>query len=139
MTPGSYAQFDNRPVVYDRNGRPLSSASSNGSTAMTRDSFESCMGSPASSRTSFESWESHPKRPECGHQRPSPIKQQRRKAQPGEQMAALPDEVLDMIMSEVKNAHLNDRSTSCATCMMRDLCSVAMSSRRLLKIGRHAL
>lgn len=140
MTPGSYAQFDNRPVVYDRSGRPLSSASSNGSTVMTRDSYEARMRSPASSRTSLESRESQqPKRPEFGWQRPPQLKQLRRKAQPGELMAALPDEVLDIIMGEVRRLHLNENSVSCATCMMRDFCSVALASRRLLKIARHAL
>ncbi|KAI1874393.1 hypothetical protein JX265_004601 [Neoarthrinium moseri] len=137
-SPGSYAQFDNRPVTYDRNGRPLSSSSN--STVMTRDSYDARMRSPASSRTSFESWDSHPRRPEHGWQRPAPIKQYRRRAlQPGEQFAALPDEVLDLIMSELRKSHLREDSFSCATCMMRDLCSVALSSRRLLHVARKAL
>ncbi|KAI0125586.1 hypothetical protein BJ170DRAFT_584040 [Xylariales sp. AK1849] len=137
MPPGSYAQFDNRPAMYDRPTRP-SSSSSNGSTTMTRDSVEARMRSPASSRTSFESWESH-RRVEYGWQRPAPIKQYRRKAQPGEQLAALPDEVLDLILGELRRSHLSAGSFTCATCMMRDLCSVALGSRRLLKVARSAL
>lgn len=138
MSPGAYAQFDNRPTLHDRPGRPLSS-SSNGSTAMTRDSFEARMRSPASSRTSFESWESYPKRVEYGWQRPAPIKQYRRKAQPGELLAALPGEVIELILNELKSLHLVAGSSSCATCMMRDLCSVGLSSRKLLGFARGTL
>jgi hypothetical protein len=134
--PGVHAQFNNRPTIPDRR---QSSGSSNGSTAMTRDSFEARMRSPASSRTSFESWESHPKRVEYGWQRPAPIKQYRRKAQPGELLAALPGEVIELILNELKNMHLVAGSSSCATCMMRDMCSVALSSRKLLGFARGTL
>ncbi|KAH6648341.1 hypothetical protein BKA67DRAFT_522036 [Truncatella angustata] len=118
-----------------------SSSSSNASSVVSRDSVnEAAMRSPASSRTSFGSWEAHPRRPEYGWQRPAPIKQYRKKAvQPGEQFAAMPDEVLDLIMSNLRKLHMAEGSFSCATCMMRDLCSVASSSRRLLKVARDAL
>ncbi|KAK9780870.1 putative F-box domain-containing protein [Seiridium cardinale] len=139
MPPGSYAQFDNRPIMYNQMSRP-SSSSSNGSSIMTRDSFEASMRSPASTRTSFGSWDSHPRRPEYGWQRPAPIKQYRRKAaQPGELFAAIPDEVLDLIMGNLRMLHMAESSFSCATCMMRDLCSVALGSKRLLKVARDAL
>jgi hypothetical protein len=139
MPPGSYAQFDNRPIMLNQMSRPSSSSSSNGSSIMTRDSYEASMRSPPSNRTSFGSWEAHPRRPEYGWQRPAPIKQYRKKAQPGELFAAMPDEVLDLIMANLKVLHTTESSFSCATCLMRDLCSVSLGSRRLLKVARNAL
>ncbi|KAF7531142.1 hypothetical protein G7054_g9144 [Neopestalotiopsis clavispora] len=177
MQPGSYAQFDNRPVSYNQMGRPAppgghpmgrppsgqmarppsngqmvrppstgqmsrpTSSSSNGSSVMSRESYESGMRTPVSShRTSFGSWDSHPRRPEYGWQRPAPIKQQRRRAlQPGELCAAMPDEVFDLIMSNLRTLHMEDGSFSCATCMMRDICSVSYASKKLLQVARRAL
>ncbi|KAI0141423.1 hypothetical protein BJ166DRAFT_472296 [Pestalotiopsis sp. NC0098] len=99
------------------------------------------MRTPASShRTSFGSWDSHPRRPEYGWQRPAPIKQQRRKPrQMGEICAAMPDEVFDLIMSNLRTLHMEGGSFSCATCMMRDICSVGYSSKKLLQVARRAL
>ena len=71
-------------------------------------------------------------------QRPAPIKQ-RRKAQPGELFAALPGEVLELILGELRKLHLEPGSTSCATCWMRDCCSVAVSARKFVKYAREAL
>ncbi|KAL2266642.1 hypothetical protein VTJ83DRAFT_5994 [Remersonia thermophila] len=70
--------------------------------------------------------------------RPAPIKQ-RRKAPPGELFAALPDEVLELILENLRTLHLRPGSTSCATCWMRDCCSAALGARRLLKHAREAL
>ncbi|KAL1836456.1 hypothetical protein VTJ49DRAFT_5131 [Mycothermus thermophilus] len=70
--------------------------------------------------------------------RPVPIKQ-RRRAPPGELFAALPGEVLELILEDLRKLHLQPGSTSCATCWMRDCCSVAVSSRRFLKYAREAL
>lgn len=142
MTPGSYAQFDNRPIMYNQLGRPSSrpsSSSSNGSSVMTRDSVDTALRSPATYRTSFGSWDSQPRRPDYGWQRPAPIKQTRKRSQVGEQFAALPDEVLGLIMSSLRQLHTAADSFSCSTCMMRDLCSVALGSRRLLEVARNAL
>lgn len=97
------------------------------------------MRSPASNRTSFESWDSSPRRPDYGWQRPAPIKQQRRRAAPGELFAALPGEVLELIARELRDSHLAANSISCATCMMRDLCSVATAAKRLLHPARVVL
>ena len=101
--------------------------------------FDAILASPASSRTSLESWNSTPRRIEYGFQRPAPIKQYRRRRETGELLAALPEEVLGLILDELKKLHLKPGSTSCATCMMRDLCSVAMAGRGLLRVAQVAL
>ncbi|KAK4153557.1 hypothetical protein C8A00DRAFT_33718 [Chaetomidium leptoderma] len=70
--------------------------------------------------------------------RPAPVKY-RRKARPGELFAALPGEVLELILDELRKLHLQPKSSSCATCWMRDCCSVAVSARKFLKYAREAL
>lgn len=102
--------------------------------------------SPASSRTSFESWDSSrsnvsagSRRMEYPWHRPAPMKTVLRKSPPGEQFSRLPGEVLELILEEVRKSHLAPGSMSCATCMMRDLCSVALSARKWLKFARVAL
>ncbi|KAK7932574.1 hypothetical protein PG985_003286 [Apiospora marii] len=139
ITPGSYAQFDNRPQPFTRPSSSSSNAS--GSSVMTRESIESRMRSPASSRTSFESWDSSPRKADfSAWNRPSPIKQQSyRRRGPGELFAALPGEVMQLILDHLGDLHLEPSSTSCATCMMRDFCSVALSARKLLVHARTAL
>ena len=97
------------------------------------------MRSPGSNRTSFESWDSSPRRPDYGWQRPAPIKHQRKRAAPGELFAALPGEVLELIARELRDSHLAANSISCATCMMRDLCSVATAAKKLLHPARVVL
>ena len=69
---------------------------------------------------------------------PTPIKT-RRKARPGELFAALPAEVLELILDELRNLHFQPGSDSCATCWMRDCCAVAVSARKFLKYAREAL
>ncbi|KAI1485784.1 hypothetical protein F5X96DRAFT_682538 [Biscogniauxia mediterranea] len=136
---GNYAQIDGQPTIYQR--RPsIGSVASTTSSVVTKDSFDAILASPASSpRTSFESWNSAPRRPEYGFQRPAPIKQYRRRREQGEILAALPDEVLRLILVNLKDSHLRPGSFSCATCMMRDMCSVAMSARKLLKPAQTVL
>lgn len=51
----------------------------------------------------------------------------------------LPGEVLDLVLQSLKGLHLDKNSDSCATCMMRDLCSAALCSHRLYKHARVAL
>ena len=41
----------------------------------------------------------------------------------------LPQEIYDCILQHLANVHLSVSSTSCATCYMRDLCSLALTSR----------
>ncbi|KAK3938066.1 hypothetical protein QBC46DRAFT_170645 [Diplogelasinospora grovesii] len=73
-------------------------------------------------------------------QRPAPVKAaQRRKANPGELFAALPGEVLELILEELRKLHLQPGRNSCATCWMRDCCSVALSARKFVKYARVAL
>ncbi|KAI4863346.1 hypothetical protein F4820DRAFT_459596 [Hypoxylon rubiginosum] len=127
-----------RPATYNSSRRPSSSVSSIASSR-TNDTFDGILASPASSRTSFDSWNSSPRRPEHGWQRPAPIKQYRRRRGTGELFAALPEEVLGLILGELKQLHLQPGSSSCATCMMRDLCCVALSARKLSKVARVAL
>ncbi|KAI2617595.1 hypothetical protein GGS26DRAFT_585177 [Hypomontagnella submonticulosa] len=125
--------------MYNRSGRPSSSGSSISSLARTNDTFDGILASPASSRTSFESWNSGPRRVDYGWQRPAPIKQYRRRRETGELFAALPEEVLGLILDRLKKLHLKSGSPSCATCMMRDLCSASLSARKLLKVAQVAL
>lgn len=131
MVMGPSAQSDSRQA------RPTSS-SSNGSTALTRDSFDARMRSPASSRTSFESWDSAPRKVEYGWQRPALIKQHRKRPS-GEIFGILPGEVIELILDELRRSHMAPGSSSCATCLMRDLCSVAISARKFLKYARFTL
>ncbi|KAM7194918.1 hypothetical protein V8F33_006960 [Rhypophila sp. PSN 637] len=145
--------------------RALSNTSSctlGSSMISARDSFESRTPSSsfASSRTSLDSSPSSasgysprsPRSPSYTHyqiqnnnqgkpypwQRPAPIKT-RRKAQPGQLFAALPGEVLENILEELRNLHFQPGSISCSTCWMRDCCSIAISARKFLKYAREAL
>ncbi|KAJ4290105.1 hypothetical protein N0V88_006611 [Collariella sp. IMI 366227] len=132
---------------------------SNGSTASTANSFVSGRDSTFDVRTrtaSFSSSQTSIDSPQKGAtpatwsnpngaagqsypwQRPPQIKP-RRKTQPGELFAALPGEVLELILSELRKLHLRAGSTSCATCWMRDCCNVAVSGRKFLKYAREAL
>ena len=144
ISQGAYAAPQNlqqRPSMYDR-PRPPSSSSSSGSTVASRESFDVAMASPTSSHssfTSFDSLDASPRKPENGWQRPAPIKQNRIRRSEGEVFGALPDEVLSLILDSLKKRHMEPGSDSCSTCMMRDLCSVALSSRRWLEIARAAL
>ncbi|KAF3769333.1 hypothetical protein M406DRAFT_249805 [Cryphonectria parasitica EP155] len=58
---------------------------------------------------------------------------------PNEVFTKLPDEVLRMILDHLKVLHLEERSTSCATCWMRDCCSITVCNRRLLYAARAVL
>ncbi|KAI9171515.1 hypothetical protein HJFPF1_01000 [Paramyrothecium foliicola] len=59
--------------------------------------------------------------------------------QPNEMFAALPGEVLEIILEKVKQLHLGAGSTSCATCWMRDLCNICLASRKCAEFSRAAL
>ncbi|KAI0432638.1 hypothetical protein F5Y09DRAFT_301468 [Xylaria sp. FL1042] len=132
----NYAQIDPQSTIYQRRS---SSSSSVASSVGSKDTFDAILASPASSRTSFESWQTTSRKPDYGWQRPAPIKQYRRRREEGELFAALPDEVLSLILQRLKESHLRPGSSSCTTCMMRDLCSVAVSAKKLLKVARLAL
>ncbi|KAJ2992476.1 hypothetical protein NUW58_g2158 [Xylaria curta] len=133
---GNYAQIDPQSTIYQR--RPSSSSSVTSSVG-SKDTFDAILASPASSRTSLESWHSTSRVPDNGWQRPAPIKQYRRRREEGELFAALPEEVLSLILQRLRESHLKPGSASCTTCMMRDLCAVAVSAKKLLKVARTAL
>ena len=155
-----------RPAMYPPQQRRASNASIASSTLASHmsshGSFDSRpRSSSMSSQASFDShYSSHssgsvspyasPRPPSAAHHyqlqvghslwaRPHAIKQYRRKAKPGELFAALPGEVLELILEHLKALHLAPGSTSCATCWMRDCCSVALSARKWLKYARVAL
>lgn len=148
-----------------RSRRSSSSTMASFSTAFSsRDSFESRgRASSWGSQTSLESMPSSPLKvvpagrrtyadyqiqlqsqgqgaPWNRNQRPAPIKKSyRSKAKPGELFAALPGEVLELILEQLKKLHLQPGSESCATCWMRDCCSLALSARKWSKFARTAL
>lgn len=149
----SFTGYPDRPAMYNVPRRlSNSSAATTASTYSTRESFEERTRSSSwGSQTTFDSILANGPRPVYANpqgqgqqpqhypwQRPAPIKT-RRKTQPGELFTALPGEVLELILVELKKLHLQPGSSSCATCWMRDCCSVAVSSRKWLKFARTAL
>lgn len=129
------------PVTPLNGPRKLSQASTVtvNSVNSPRDSFDSRSRSSSwsSNRSSFESRDSW--RPDYLYQRPSQPVVFRKKAQPGEIFAKLPGEVLELILGELKKLHLDRSSESCATCWMRDLCSISLTARKWCKFARVAL
>ncbi|KAG8421320.1 hypothetical protein J3458_003209 [Metarhizium acridum] len=104
---------------------------------------------PAGSRTTSPSWGSG-----FGHeqvdsstwrlsyvppQTPTFLNKQKSGARLGDLFASLPGEVLDVILEMLKQIHLENGSESCATCWMRDVCSIAVCSRKWSKAARLAL
>jgi hypothetical protein len=72
-------------------------------------------------------------------QTPVFLKKQRSRARLGDAFASVPGEVLEVILDKLKQIHLEKGSESCATCWMRDACSVALCSRRWSTAARLAL
>ncbi|KAL1869727.1 hypothetical protein VTK73DRAFT_2935 [Phialemonium thermophilum] len=143
----SLSNPQDRPTLYNRPRRlsNSSTATSTSSSYASRESFESrTRSSPWSSQTSVDSLVSSGARASQANypwQRPGMIAKPapRPPAPPGELFAALPGEVLELILEELKRLHLRPGSRSCATCWMRDCCSIAVSSRKWLKFARTAL
>lgn len=48
----------------------------------------------------------------------------------GEALKKLPEEILQVILGELKKSHLGSGSLSCATCMMRDLVNLGLSCKK---------
>jgi hypothetical protein len=158
--------LDTLPMGLNR-PRKLSTGSIN--TSMSRDSFQSRISyesrarssswsSQASqmSQTSYNSTEPSPSpspTPSPSHthsssprrqshyvfQRPAPIKAWRMKKPPGEIFASLPGAVLEVILAQLKKLHLGRGCESCATCWMRDVCNISLTSRKWAKVARTAL
>jgi hypothetical protein len=58
---------------------------------------------------------------------------------PGECFKKLPEEILLVILGELKKSHLEVGSLSCATCWMRDLISLGLSCRKWWSAARFML
>jgi hypothetical protein len=71
------------------------------------------------------------------YQRPELLK--RTRPTPDERFQAIPGEILRIILSRLKSLHLGPGSDSCATCWMRDVCSLSLTSRKWSKHARVAL
>ncbi|KAK3985685.1 hypothetical protein QBC44DRAFT_249867 [Cladorrhinum sp. PSN332] len=130
--------------VFDSRVRSASMSSSQTSISQTsvESSYPKGPGGtiPRSPTASYTNWQTQGVQGgQYPWQRPAQIKPQRRKAAQGELFAALPGEVLEMILDELRRLHLKPSSTSCATCWMRDCCSVALGARKFLKYAREAL
>ncbi|KAL2153866.1 hypothetical protein VTH82DRAFT_2542 [Thermothelomyces myriococcoides] len=110
------------------------------SVASSQTSFDSHYNTGVGKRPGFTpaTWADGGTGQQYSLQRPAPLKQ-RRKAQPGELFEALPGEVLELILDELRKLHLRPGSSSCATCWMRDCCSIALAARKFLRYAREAL
>lgn len=68
-----------------------------------------------------------------------PLPKTKRGLGPNELFGTLPSEVLEVVLEWLKELHLNEQSNSCATCWMRDLCSLSQSCRKWAKVARFSL
>ncbi|KAM4059755.1 hypothetical protein HRG_002618 [Hirsutella rhossiliensis] len=78
----------------------------------------------------------------AGYRQPAPgapTKGMTSRAKPDAILASLPGEVLEVILEMLKGLHLGGRSDSCATCWMRDLCSLSLCSSNLSRAARRSL
>lgn len=132
--------FESPPPSKLNSPRKLS-GSSTVSTLYSRESAKSEIVRTSSwgSKSSFETFESGQWRPMEGLNRPEPLKKRRTMNQPNEMFAALPAEVLALILEMLKRQHLENGTESCATCWMRNLCNISLSSRKWAKFARIAL
>ncbi|KAF4123411.1 hypothetical protein GMORB2_6112 [Geosmithia morbida] len=128
--------------------RKLSNGSASSvSTMFSRESARSEMqrSSSSSSKTSFDSFDSgNWKSVDFGGGGPrSPgacSQQYRRGSGPDGIFGGLPDAVLGLVLDHLKSLHLDDdEDGTCATCWMRDVCSISLTSRRWSKPARAAL
>ncbi|KAH6691696.1 hypothetical protein F5X68DRAFT_259689 [Plectosphaerella plurivora] len=125
------------PFVLNR-PRKLSAATTVTVTPVTpSDGFDSRSRSSSwSSQTTVVSKESarYPTyHSDLGHRTPSPSKTvfpRTVKRQPGELFASLPPTVLSTILVKLRESHLELKSDSCSTCWMRDVCAMAVVSRK---------
>lgn len=58
---------------------------------------------------------------------------------PNELFEKLPNEVLRLILNHLKRVHVEKGTGSCATCWMRDCCSISMGNKKLLHAARASL
>ena len=57
----------------------------------------------------------------------------------GEGFKKLPEEILLVILGELRNSHLAVGSLSCATCWMRDCCNLGLSCKKWWRAARSVL
>lgn len=69
-----------------------------------------------------------------GYQRPDALRGKR--VGPNERFAKIPGEILRLILDHLGDIHLAPSSSSCSTCWMRDLGSIALASRKWSKHAR---
>ncbi|KAL1854813.1 hypothetical protein Daus18300_011329 [Diaporthe australafricana] len=126
--PGSFHSFDG---TVDSQSRMRANSWGGMPVIEEAHAFETFPPAHAPYRNSAPMWQ----------RRPEPIKQpaRPRKPDPNELFNKLPVEVLRLVMEHVRRQHLEDKSSSCATCWMRDCCSVAVSNMRLLAVAREAV
>lgn len=113
---------------------------STASTMFTRESVrsEAMRATSWGSKSSFDSLDNA--NPNFAFNKPPMLKRRRTTPlQPDEQFMKLPVAVLELILDALKGLHLDGASDSCATCWMRDLCNVAVASRKWTKHARDAL
>ncbi|KJZ73580.1 hypothetical protein HIM_07136 [Hirsutella minnesotensis 3608] len=72
-------------------------------------------------------------------ERNSSIKAMQRRTRQDASFASLPGEVLEVILEQLKELHLGGESDSCATCWMRDLCSLSLCSSQCFRAARRSL
>lgn len=127
------------PALPTMLNRPRKLSGSTTGTVSSGESVGSDMrtSSWGSRPTSFDSAETTGWRP--SYQRPALSATQRIPVQPDEMFAALPGEVLDLILAKLKQLHVGRGSNSCATCWTRDLCNVSLCSRKWARHARSAL
>ncbi|KYK58615.1 hypothetical protein DCS_05632 [Drechmeria coniospora] len=154
QTPGMnrYRTRDSVPIVLNRprrlSGHPSSNPNANPNTnanlmsaARPDESFDPRARVPSSglvtSRRSVEqsSWRpTYPQPP-----RPAGMQGHGAGTLPADVFATLPGEVLEVILQMLKELHLDADAASCATCWMRDLCSLSLCSRKWYGTTRRAL
>ncbi|KAH7329077.1 hypothetical protein B0I35DRAFT_35806 [Stachybotrys elegans] len=158
MYSGLQTSPGRRPKSYDVSppfalNRPRRlSNNSTATTSTTRSSQSGFSGSRTPSRGSMTSVESVDTNSSARQDRPGkpagfavtnpyyqPAAATAPVAAPAKILDVLPGEVIQLVLANLKDLHLNKASDSCATCYMRDLCSVSLSSRRAAKFAQAAL
>lgn len=127
---------ESMPMVLNR-PRKLSNTStrSSSSTIRSTESNASSWGSRTSYDSSPESWTPYQRPSTAG----STTSRRKKSLQPDELFGTLPDEVLEVVLECLQDIHLDAKSDSCATCWMRDLCSLSLSSKKWHKVAKVSL
>lgn len=125
-TPGPFRSFDS---MAHQEGRMRAMSWAGMSPSEEHMPFQTFPQPTLSSRQSKPGW---PRRPETIKQTPL------RSPGPNQLFNELPSEVLRLILDHLKQLHL-DKGSSCATCWMRDCCSIAMCNKKWLQAARNSL